>query len=56
MTIKVAVGSQKEQPQMSAKKDAPIVSSVKLKVRRALNGDIMVFETGFEDVHVFWTR
>ena len=21
-----------------------------------LNGDIMVFETGFEDVHVFWTR
>ena len=21
-----------------------------------LNGDIMIFETGFEDVHVFWTR
>ncbi|MAN74218.1 antirestriction protein ArdA [Henriciella sp.] len=21
-----------------------------------LNGDIMMFETGFEDVHVFWTR
>ncbi|WP_439620225.1 antirestriction protein ArdA [Hyphomonas sp.] len=21
-----------------------------------LSGDIMVFETGFEDVHVFWTR
>ena len=40
MTIKVSVGGAKEQ--QATKGGSPVVTNVKLKMRRAMNGDIMV--------------
>ena len=49
MTIKVSVGGAEEQ-RASEKKKSPIVASLKLKMRRAMNGDIMIFD--HEDIDI----
>tara|TARA_R110000824_G_scaffold4194_1_gene19891 strand:- start:129 stop:689 length:561 start_codon:yes stop_codon:yes gene_type:complete len=50
MTISVAVGGAKGQPQAAAEKDSPVVANVKMKMRRAMNGDIMVFDHADVDI------
>jgi hypothetical protein len=50
MTIKVTVGGAEENPQAAAEKDSPIVANVKMKLRRAMNGDIMVFDHADIDI------
>jgi len=50
VTIKVTVGETGEQPQAAAEKDSPVVTSVKMKMRRAMNGDIMVFDHADVDI------
>ena len=49
MTIKVSVGNE-QQPQASSKKSSPIVTNLKMKMRRAINGDIMVFDHADIDI------
>jgi len=50
MTVKVTVGGLPEQPQASEEKDSPVVASLKMKARRAMNGDIMVFDHADIDI------
>jgi len=50
VTIKVTVGETGEQPQAAAEQDSPVVTSVKMKMRRAMNGDIMVFDHADVDI------
>ena len=50
MTIKVTVGGDEEQIQAATEKDSPAIASVKMKMRRAMNGDIMVFDHADVDV------
>jgi len=50
MTIRVTVGGAEEQPQADAKKDSPVVANLKMKARRAVNGDIMVFDHADIDI------
>ena len=50
MTISVAVGGAVEQLRAAEEKDSPIVASLKMKARRAVNGDIMVFDHADVDI------
>ena len=50
MTIKVAVGGAEESPQDSVAKDSPVIANLKMKARRAVNGDIMVFDHADIDI------
>ena len=50
MTINVAVGGSKEQTDLDAEIDSPVVANVKMKMRRAMNGDIMVFDHADVDI------
>jgi|TARA_R110000823_G_scaffold11344_1_gene38731 hypothetical protein len=50
MTINVTVGGAAEQLQAANKKDSPVVANLKMKARRAINGDIMVFDHADIDV------
>jgi hypothetical protein len=50
MTVKVTVGGLPEQPQASEEKDSPVVANLKMKARRAMNGDIMVFDHADVDI------
>jgi len=50
MTINVTVGGPPEQPQAAKEKDSPVVANLKMKARRALNGDIMVFDHADIDI------
>jgi hypothetical protein len=50
MTIKVTVGGAEEQPQAGSEKESPVVASLKMKARRAMNGDIMVFDHADIDI------
>ena len=50
MTIKVTVGGAEEQPQTAAEKESPVVANVKMKMRRAMNGDIMIFDHADIDI------
>ena len=50
MTIKVSVGGAEGQLQLAAEKDSPIVANVRLKLRRAMNGDIMGFDHADVDI------
>jgi|TARA_R110002096_G_scaffold202882_2_gene387657 hypothetical protein len=50
VTIKVNVGGAEENLQPSVEKDSPVVTSFKMKARRAINGDIMVFDHADVDI------
>tara|TARA_R110000824_G_scaffold8887_1_gene40296 strand:- start:98 stop:655 length:558 start_codon:yes stop_codon:yes gene_type:complete len=50
MTIEVTVGGEQPPLQAAEKKDSPVVANVKLKMRRAMNGDIMVFDHADIDI------
>jgi len=50
MTINVTVGGTAEHPQAAEEKDSPVVASLKMKARRAMNGDIMVFDHADIDI------
>ena len=50
MTIKVTVGVTEEQPQATEEKKSPVVANLKIKARRAMNGDIMVFDHADIDI------
>ena len=50
MTINVTVGGTSEHPQAAEDKDSPVVTNVKMKMRRAMNGDIMVFDHADIDI------
>ena len=50
MTINVTVGEKSKQPRAAEEKESPVVASLKLKARRAINGDIMVFDHADIDI------
>jgi hypothetical protein len=50
MTINVTVGGAEGQPRSDEEKDSPVVTNLKLKMRRAMNGDIMVFDHADIDI------
>ena len=50
MTIKVTVGGAEKQSQTATEKESPIIANVKMKMRRAMNGDIMVFDHADIDI------
>ena len=50
MTIKVTVGETDKQSPAEAEKSSPVVATVKMKMRRAMNGDIMIFDHADIDV------
>ena len=50
MTINVTVGGSPDQLQASEEKDSPVVATLKMKARRAMNGDIMVFDHADVDI------
>jgi hypothetical protein len=50
MTINVTVGETEQQPQADEEGDSPIVANLKMNARRALNGDIMVFDHADIDI------
>ena len=52
MTIKVTVGGADKQSPAKTEKSSPVVATVKMKMRRAMNGDIMIFDHADIDIVV----